>query len=68
MTLQDYRDDKERIEFAETVATGNGWDAEWVREYLVSAHQGQHLACLSCAMVALYFDVEVEVVARPVSE
>jgi hypothetical protein len=61
MTLQDYRNDKKRIGFAGKVAKGNGWDAAYVEEHLLSAHQGQHVACISCAIVALYFDVEIAV-------
>jgi hypothetical protein len=64
MTLQDYRDDEDRIEFARQVAQDNDWDAAYVREHFVQAHQGQHTACLTCALVAVYFDVEL--VVKPV--
>jgi hypothetical protein len=61
VTLQDYRDDTGRIEFARQVAQINDWDAAYVREHFVQHHQGQHVACLTCALVAVYFDVEIVV-------
>jgi hypothetical protein len=61
VTLEDYRNNAERIDFARQVAEGNGWDADYVREHFASTHQGQHTACLTCAVVAAFFDVEIVV-------
>lgn len=64
MTIEDYRADKRRMRFARKAVDSMPTDPKETARDLARNHHGQHVACLSCAIVALYFDAEVVVTER----
>lgn len=69
MTLDEYRADKERMKWAAVFAASAARDGDVValaRDLAGNGHMGKHVACPSCAVVALYLEVEVSIKERVV--